>query len=282
MINTHRSKQLTLLFIGLSLFYSICPLNGQDSNGGAISTKQSFLYGRFEVVMKSADGDGIVSSFFLYNIKVNADCNWPQENNEIDIEMTGNDQQIYFTTHHPDPVLPWHYGENFYLDFNPHTTLKEYAIEWEPGIVRWFVEDQLIYVQNDAATNNLQYPMAILMNLWASDAEGWVGVWDPAVLPLQAQYDYVKYYNYTPGQGNAGSNNNFTFEWEDNFNFIDSNRWEISEFIKFGDLCTFRESNVQSDNGYLTLILDEPQPNTEMIPVTFSVNMNEHILLFPW
>ena len=36
--------------------------------GGEVYTKESFLYGRFEVRMKSAEGGGIVSSFFLYNI----------------------------------------------------------------------------------------------------------------------------------------------------------------------------------------------------------------------
>lgn len=279
MSNKHRNIHLKILFIGLSLFYSIYSLNGQDSNGAAISTKESFLFGRFEVVMQSVEGNGIVSSFFLFNIDVNTNCDWPAKNNEIDIEMTGNDQQIYFTTHHPDPIQPWHYGENFYLNFNPHDSFHKYIIEWEPGIVRWFVDNQLIYVQNDDATNNLQYPMAILMNLWPSEFEDWTGVWDPSVMPRQSKYDYVKYYSYAPGQGNTGTNNNFTFEWEDNFNTIDYTRWDISEFIKFGYLCTLRERNVQSENGYLTLTLEEPLPNTEFIPVTFSVNMNEYNLL---
>ena len=35
----------------------------QGCNSGAINTVESYLYGRFEVRMKSADGDGLVSSF---------------------------------------------------------------------------------------------------------------------------------------------------------------------------------------------------------------------------
>jgi len=81
--------------IGLNLLFPMCFLYGQEINGGEIFTKESYLYGRFEVVMQSAEGDGIVSSFFLYNAEVNKHCRWPEENNEIDVEMTGNNQPLY-------------------------------------------------------------------------------------------------------------------------------------------------------------------------------------------
>lgn len=270
---------IRILFIGLSLLFSFHYLVGQECNGGEIFTKEVYLFGRFEVVMQSAQGDGIVSSFFLFNSKTDENCTWPEENNEIDIEMTGNNEQIYFTTHHPDSIQPWHYGENFNLNFNPHNSFHKYIIEWEPGIVRWFVNDQLIYVQNDSVTNDLKYPMAIMMNLWASEAEDWVGVWDPSVMPLKSKYDHVKYYSYTPGQGNTGTNNNFTFEWVDDFNYIDTDHWDISEFKTLGTFSELRKNNVQTENGYLTLTLNKPQPNTELIPVTFSVNMDDYNLI---
>ncbi len=265
---------ITILILSNFLF---APVNGQDSHGAELSTKQSYLYGRFEVVMQSAEGDGIVSSFFLYNLETN--CNWPAENNEIDVEMTGNTEDIYFTTHHPDPVQPWSFGDSFYLNFNPHDAFHKYVMEWEPGIVRWFVDDQLIYIQNGTSSNNLQYPMAIMINLWASTAVSWVGVWDPSVLPVQTKYDYVKYYSYNPGSGNEGTNNNFSFEWEDDFSSIDNNRWDITDFSGFSPLTEFRASNVESVNGQLILTLDEPQTINELVPVTFSVNMETYNLL---
>lgn len=253
-------------------------LVGQDCNGGSIATKDSYLYGRFEVAMQSAEGSGIVSAFFLYNINTN--CNWPDENNEIDIEMTGNNQLVYFTTHHPHPTQPWSIGNNFNFNFNPHDTIQSYAIEWEPGIIRWFVGGQLVYTQNSAATNNLMYPMAIIMNLWAANAPSWVGNWNNAILPRQARYDYVKYYSYTPGQGNIGTNNNFTFQWQDDFTTLDTSRWNISDFGGFGNnFCTFRKENIEVDSGLLRLTIDIPQPSTIVTPVTFSVNMNEYNLL---
>ena len=265
-------KSFILLFI--TWLFGTASMYAQDCNGAAIRTHESHLYGRYETMMQSAAGSGIVSSFFLYNVDTN--CNWPAENNEIDVEMTGNDQQIYFTTHHPDPEQPWYYGENFYLGFNPHTEFHIYTIEWEPGIVRWFVDDILIYTQNEEATNNLQYPMAILMNLWAADAVDWVGEWNPDVLPAQSMYEYVKYYSYTPGEGNTGTGNNFTFEWEDNFEFLDSSRWEVTDYGGFdGNFCTFRETNVEIENDQLVFTIDEPEANPELITVAFSVNVAE-------
>lgn len=264
-------KYYFFLFLGLINLESI---QAQDCNGAAISTYESYLYGRYETVMQSAAGSGIVSSFFLYNIETN--CNWPAENNEIDVEMTGHNQQIHFTTHHPDPNQPWFYGENFYLGFNPHEGLHKYTIEWEPGIVRWFVDDVLIYTQNEEATNNLRYPMAILMNLWATESADWAGAWDPTVFPAQSKYEYVKYYSYTPGEGNAGTGNNFTLEWEDHFEFLDTDRWDVSDYSGFsGNYCTFRETNVRVDDDKLLFTIDLPSSNPELIKVSFSVNVEE-------
>ena len=266
-------KNHTIIIVLILAGFQLSGL-AQACEGGAINTKESYLYGRFEVAMQSAPGSGIVSSFFLYNIEVG--CNWPAQNNEIDIEMTGITDSVFFTTHHPGA---WHWGEAFQFDFSPHETIMEYAIEWEPESIRWFVGDQLVYEQDETLAGDLSYPMAILMNLWAAEASSWAGAWNPAILPQQALYDYVRYYSYTPGQGHAGTNNNFQFEWEDDFNTYDAARWDISDFDGFiGNYCTFRSRQVEFSNGYMRLSIDEPLPDPEIIPVSFSVNMVEETL----
>jgi beta-glucanase (GH16 family) len=244
----------------------------QQCDGAEIFTRESYLYGRFEVAMQSAPGSGIVSSFFLFNNQ--SGCNYPEENNEIDIEMTGNKNDIYFTTHHPGSQNPWFYGDNFDLGFNPHQDIHHYAIEWEPGIVRWFVDNALIYVQDEEAANDLMYPMAIYMNLWASEVEDWVGPWNPAILPRHSKYEYVKYYQYRPGSGNYGINNNYRLEWEDHFEFLDTERWTTSDFTQFAlNYCTYKTGNVSINDGYLYLLIAEHLTSTTQIPVTFSVNV---------
>ncbi len=190
-------------------------------DGGALKTHDAFLYGRFETRMSSTQGSGIVSSFFLYNW--NLDCNWPAENNEIDIEMTGNlDNSVQFTTHHPyltsvTNIVP--------TPFNPHTTMVDYAIEWEP-----------------------------------------------TAMPGMSRYDYVKYYAYTPGTGTAGTSNNYTLEWVDDFDTLDATRWDRSEDGSVGPLCTFRGANVEVVGGELQLTITEPNPVVPTRPVTFGVD----------
>ena len=130
-------------------------------DGGAVKTHEAYLYGRFETRMQSTMGSGIVSSFFLYNWDLN--CNWPAENNEIDIEMTGNlNNSVQFTTHHPyqtsvTEIVP--------TPFNPHETLVDYAIEWEPNVVRWFINGEAVTAFTHQHVPQLEYPMRIFMNL---------------------------------------------------------------------------------------------------------------------
>ena len=58
-------KNLTLALLALKI---ATIKGGAPYGGGELYSQESFLYGRFEVRMKSAEGGGIVSSFFLYNL----------------------------------------------------------------------------------------------------------------------------------------------------------------------------------------------------------------------
>ncbi|WP_235298686.1 family 16 glycosylhydrolase [Portibacter marinus] len=262
----------TKLPIVIVIFSFNIGLYGQLCSGAEIYTQESYQYGRFEVSMQSAQGDGIISSFFLYN--KDAGCDWPANNNEIDFEMTGNNNLIYMTTHHPGESQPWFYGDTLDFPDSPHAGLNTYVIEWEPGIVRWFINGTLVYVQDDPAALDLKYPMSIFMNIWPADFEDWVGVWDPSVMPRSASYDYVKYYRYSPDNGNTGTDNHFTLEWEDEFDLLDTSRWVIADFKKLSNsYCDFSKSSVSISNSKLILSLKESQPDNTPIPVTFSVNM---------
>jgi len=246
-------------------------LQSQECVGGQIYSNEAFLYGRFEVAMRSAQGDGIVSSFFLYNLDVG--CNWPDENNEIDIEMTGNSENILFTTHYPGP---WYYTDSLVPDFNPHDSIHFYAIEWEPGIVRWFVDSQLVVIQDQNFVGGLIHPMRIVMNLWAADAVEWVGEWDPSIMPVESEYEFVRFYEYEPDSGDAGTDNNFSLVWYDEFESYDEERWTIEAFGGFGgNYCTFKSSSVEFNSDRLFLKLEAEEENPDSIPVTFSVDVNE-------
>ena len=141
--------------------------------------------------MKSADGDGIVSSFFTYNTDWEnnlGNLNW----NEIDIEMTGNrDSSVQFTTHHPGDPNSWSYGEIIDIEYNPHFEFHEYAFEWTPNSIKWFIDSQLVYEQTETIVDDLNLSQKIIMNIWPAIWESWVGEWDEEDTPKHSYYDYV-------------------------------------------------------------------------------------------
>lgn len=257
--------------VAICLLFAVRPLFAQNDvcDGGAIKTHEAYLYGRFETRMQSTPGDGVVSSFFLYNWDLA--CNYPENLNEIDIEMTGNqDNSVQFTTHHP-----FHASQSqiFPTPFNPHTTMVDYAIEWTPGTVRWFINGELAHLFSNPLIATLEHPMRIFMNLWVADAETWTGLFDPAAIPGTSRYDYVRYYSYTPGAGTTGTDSNFTLAWEDPFDTLDLTRWQVDEGGHVGPLCTFRAANVDvTPAGELELHLTNPSTDIETATVQFAVD----------
>ena len=236
---------------------NICD-NWEGCNIGALQTDESYLYGRFEVRMKSIGSEGVVSSFFTYNTNWETDLgnlNW----NEIDIEMTGNrDNSVQFTTHHPGNPNSWSYGEIIEVGFNPHEDFHDYAFEWTPNSIKWFVDNEQVYEQPYSIVDDLNFSQKIMMNVWPAIWEDWVGIWDNQSTPQHAYYDFVKYYEYTPQIGNYGSNNNFTLLWEDDFNHPNDDIWEDNSSGSFnGNLCEFTPLNTNIYNGHLILSLTD-------------------------
>tara|TARA_Y100000746_G_C15458281_1_gene430242 strand:- start:739 stop:2058 length:1320 start_codon:yes stop_codon:yes gene_type:complete len=252
--------------------------NWDGCNSGALKTNLSYLYGRFEVRMKSADGNGLVSSFFTYNTDWEQDLgnlNW----NEIDIEMTGNrDSSVQFTTHHPGTPNSWSYGEIIDVDFNPHQGMHDYAFEWTPEYIKWFVNGEEVYQQNESIVDDLNFSQNIMMNLWPAIWESWVGEWNEEDTPKHAYYDYVKYYEYTPNNGDYGTNNNFQFSWEDDFNEFNEYIWEDNSSGSFnGNLCSFSPLNTNFYNGHLILSLTDINEEIDCNEIDGDINYDDQL-----
>ncbi len=156
---------------------------GYDYTAAEIYTKEEFLYGKFVVNMKPADGNGLVSAFFTYTTA--------SPLNEIDIEMLGKDNSFITTNYWTSAKNK--YAETFQMDFNASSEFAEYVIEWTPNYIKWYVNNQLIRTVNE----DIPYlPQRIYLNLWISDNEDWVGKVDDSNLPVHAEFDYVKYFAY--------------------------------------------------------------------------------------
>ena len=231
----------------LYLFSLIVFLKAQNYRGAELRTKDDFLYGKFEVRFKPAQGDGLVSSFFTYNTDY-GNTPW----NEIDIELLGRydnviDMNVITNTSH----LRQHYNT-----FNHHLEFHTYGFEWTPDYVAWFIDGEEVYRQIEDHIQDLNYPQKVMMNLWNPTYDDWVGVWDDRILPRFSYYDYVSYASYTPGEGEIGTNQNFTHQWQDDFNSFDTLMWEKSDNHTWGgNQSLFVEENVVFQDGYLILCL---------------------------
>jgi len=238
-----KNRKILILII-LSIFSSA--LYTKAYKGAELRSNNTFLYGRFEVRMQSAAASGMLSSFFTYHDTPNIPAQW----NEIDIEILGKStNSIQYNIITQGQI---NHEVTKTVQFNPHQAFHIYVIEWTPDYVSWQVDGFEIYREIRSHVSQLYYTPKLMMNIWPSDAVGWVGAFNPASLPLYAYYDWVKYYEYTPGTGD-----NFTLLWQDDFTVWNQARWSKGTHTWYGNLCDFIPQNAVFQDGYLILCLTD-------------------------
>ena len=206
--------------------------------------------------MKAAPGSGVVNSFFLYRDYWAEGLNGSEHWNEIDIELLGRyDNRV--TTNLIIQNM-WDLPDQTVVSFNPKENFHNYAIEWTPSYIAFFVDDMLIRYINNFYVDSLYHHQKLMMNIWQPTAVNWAGSFDESTLPSYAFYDWVKYYAYVPGTGNAGTNNNFIELWKDDFDDYDRDRWSKASHSFDGNNADFTYANVEFEYGHMILCLTTP------------------------
>jgi hypothetical protein len=245
----------------------VAVLEAKVYKGAEYRTKESYLYGRFEVRMMSSQREGMLSSFFTYNDSIPFDASkW----NEIDIEILGRyTDDVQFNVITPGTVN--HIGRRG-TPFNPSLGFHTYAIEWTPAYVAWFIDGAEALRQTGAHIQTLIHSQKIMMNIWIPIAANWAGAWNDNVLPAFASYDYVSYAAYTPGAGSVGSNSDFTPKWKDDFDAYDAVRWDRASHTWAENQCDFIPDNIVFRNGCMILCLTKETATgyTDNVPPNFS------------
>ncbi|MDX1420764.1 MAG: family 16 glycosylhydrolase [Rubricoccaceae bacterium] len=183
----------------LKLRLTDVPYGQREYSGAELRTDNEegfFTYGRFEVRMKAAGGRGIVSSFFTYRY-----APWQ----EIDIEFRGKDTDqmqanVFFNpgplgAPNNDPFNPFPFPKDapIHCTCGAAEAFHVYAFEWEPGVVRWFIDGEPVLETRDPATVP-DLPQQLMMNIWTSAYPNWLGELDEEALPAEAHYDWVRVY----------------------------------------------------------------------------------------
>ena len=223
--------------------------------GAEYRTINEFLYGRFEVKMKTAVGSGIVSSFFTIDDYwangQSSTSNW----REIDFEALGNLTNAVQTN--IITAYETHHEEIINTLFYPYESFHVYAFEWTPLSIKFFIDGELVRQDYNDYVSTHNTGQKIMMNIWQPIWENWVGEFDESILPVYAYYDWVKYYSYTPGEGTYGSFNNFSFAWEDNFDFFNNQIWQKATHSWSANNAQFVQQNVVLQDGFLILCLTD-------------------------
>ncbi|MBN2388466.1 MAG: family 16 glycosylhydrolase [Anaerolineales bacterium] len=162
----------------------------------------AWTYGRIEARMQLPYGMGIWPAFWMLGIDIEQ-VGWPASG-EIDImEHIGRDAtHVYGTVH--GPGYSGGGGVGHFTTFPAGSLSDEfhvYAIEWEPDVIRWYVDEQQYFeVTPDLLPGAWVYdhPFFIIINLAVGG--NWPGAPDEStIFPQVLLVDYVRVYQ-QPGQ----------------------------------------------------------------------------------
>jgi GR25 family glycosyltransferase involved in LPS biosynthesis len=162
------------------------PLGVRDYSAASISSRDRFLFGRFEADLRATNVPGIVTGFFLHRDS-------PRQ--EIDVEIVGcrSDRMLVNVFYNPGGEgASFDYGYRgspscIELGFDASESAHRYAIEWSPGQIRWLVDEQLVHERaNWDPTPVPQLPMTLHINTWPSRSKDLAGRLASRRLPATA------------------------------------------------------------------------------------------------
>ncbi len=184
-----------------------------EITSGRITTqgKHDFTYGRFEARAKVPAGQGYLPAFWLMATDEGLYGQWPKCG-EIDImEVMGqNTSKSYHTIHYGYSQGTGHkenQGSKVIEDNGYSNDFHTYAVEWDPGKITWFVDDEPVYETSDWYTgtdddNQVTYPAPFDQNFYVilnlAVGGSWVGYPDEDTYSHMNddayEIDYVKVY----------------------------------------------------------------------------------------
>lgn len=156
-------------------------------SSAALTTRRSFLFGRFEAVLKPPKIDGVITGMFLHRDS-------PRQ--EIDIEFLGKDPcklliNVYYNPGCDGARFDYGYrGTPVLIDlgFDATSDFHSYAIEWDANELRWFVDGVVVHRRfNWEPTPIPHLPMKFHLNIWPSMSHELAGKINMKLLPARAQ-----------------------------------------------------------------------------------------------
>jgi beta-glucanase (GH16 family) len=167
-----------------------------------LQSVQAWTYGRYEFKAKLPKGKGVWPAIWMMPSDLKKYGGWPQCG-EIDIvEQLGHEpNRVYGTLHFGNPHPPAGKGASVALKQGSLVDdWHEYALEWVPGELRWFVDGELYQVQNSWFTSGgggaawpAPYDRDFYLQLNVAVGGGWPGNPDATtVWPQELRFEYIR------------------------------------------------------------------------------------------
>lgn len=179
-------------------------VDGEDKPflGAEVRSKDTLTYGRVRARIRFPRASAVVSSL------VTIYTPWPADNwNELDIESLGQDPtEVQFNTMvYTGPVMEQPVSESVSptqdplledLGFDSSLDYHEYTIEWTPERATFWVDGNQRHTWSEHI-DLMTLPQNVLLTIWASDSEGWVGPVTAETVGATVVYDWVELWEYT-------------------------------------------------------------------------------------
>lgn len=176
---------------GLELQVAETSLGVRNLSAAAVSSREHFLYGRFEATLQATGVPGLVTGFFLHRDS-------PRQ--EIDVEITGDrpDRILVNVFYNPgSDGAKFDYGYrgtpvSIDLGFDASKALHTYAIEWEPDEIRWLVDGRVVHRRVLWDPTPIPHlPMTLHMNTWPTRSRELAGRLVLHALPAVARVQRI-------------------------------------------------------------------------------------------
>lgn len=202
---------LVIRAIRENLAGSRCWYGPCEYTSARLETQAKFerAYGRFEARIQLPSGQGVWPAFWMLGNNI-VEVGWPACG-EIDImENIGKEPSIvHGTIHGPGYSGSVGIGGKYSLPKGQRFSdaFHLFAVEWEPNVIRWYVDDQLYQTRmpKDLPSGGawvFDHPFFLLLNL--AIGGNWPGNPDAtSVFPQTMRVDYVRVYQRSKPKGNS-------------------------------------------------------------------------------
>lgn len=200
-LQSYEAANLTVSGGTLKILAKQQNVGGANYSSGKVTSKdlRKFTYGRYEARIKLPKGDGLWPAFWMLSNNEPYGT-WPKSG-EIDIMeyVASNNNQTLGYIHYGNF---WPNNQNQGKKYTvSNTNLSDafhvFAIEWEPNIIRWYIDGVLFSTKINTDLAPFAWPFDqdfyLILNVAVGGNLG--GAVNNSMLPATMEVDYVRVYN---------------------------------------------------------------------------------------